>query len=253
MQLRHVFLLAGLFSATALADVSEELTWSFELADGGRIVLENINGDVEVTGGDGKQVEIIAVKRAGSQEYLDGIEIEIEHSADTIRIETRHPDSGIKRMFSWGGDGSGSVHYTLKVPAGANLDGVESVNGDVSIAGVDGVIRAGTVNGAVTVSDIASDANLETVNGSVNASFRRLGGQQKANCESVNGKVTVTLPADTSASVTAETINGGINGDDFGLKVNKGFIGRDLEGEIGDGSARLSLDTVNGAIKIRRQ
>jgi DUF4097 and DUF4098 domain-containing protein YvlB len=251
MKLQHAVLLAGLLSTPALADVTEELTWSFELADKGRISLENINGDVQVTGGEGSQVEIIALKRAGTQEYLDGIEIDIEQSANAIRIETRHPNSGIKSMFNWGKDSSGSVHYTLSVPASANLDGIESVNGDVSIEGVDGLVRAATVNGAVTVTDIASDANLETVNGSVNASFRRLDGQQKANCESVNGRVTVTLPNNASASVTAETINGGIDGSDFGLKANKGFVGRDLEGEIGGGSARLSLDTVNGSIKIR--
>ena len=61
----------------------------------------------------------------------------------------------------------------------------------------------------------------------------------------------INLPHDANASVTAETINGGIDGSDFGLKANKGFVGRDLEGDIGDGSARLALSTVNGAIKIR--
>ena len=61
----------------------------------------------------------------------------------------------------------------------------------------------------------------------------------------------VNLPTDANTSVSAETINGGIDGSDFGLKTSKGFIGRDLEGDIGDGSARLALSTVNGAIKIR--
>jgi DUF4097 and DUF4098 domain-containing protein YvlB len=252
MKLKIAIIAAGLFSAAALADVTEELTWSFELADGGRISLENINGNVEVTGGAGNQVEIIALKRAENEEYLENIVIEIDQSADAIRIETRHPDSGIKRMFNWGKNSSGSVHYTLSVPASANLDGVESVNGDVSVAGVNGVIKAGTVNGEVTVTGISGDAEIETVNGSVNAQFARLGGRQKANCESVNGKVAVTLPADADVSVTAETINGGIDGSDFGLKVDKGFVGRDMEGEIGQGSARLSMSTVNGSIKVRK-
>jgi DUF4097 and DUF4098 domain-containing protein YvlB len=103
----------------------------------------------------------------------------------------------------------------------------------------------------VEASELSSDAKIETVNGSVTASFATLTGGQKANCESVNGRVTVNLPEDADASVSAETINGGIDGSDFGLKANKGFVGRDMEGEIGSGSARLALSTVNGSIKIR--
>ena len=59
-------------------------------------------------------------------------------------------------------------------------------------------------------------------------------------------------PAAASARVVAETVNGSIDGDDFGLAVEKGFVGRDLNGKIGGGDARVSLDTVNGSIRIKK-
>jgi hypothetical protein len=37
------------------------------------------------------------------------------------------------------------------------------------------------------------------------------------------------------------------------LEPEKGFVGRDLSGEIGDGAARVSLDTVNGSIRIDKR
>lgn len=243
----------GLLSVPAFADYTEELNWTFELNEGGRISLENINGNVEISGASGNTVEITAVKKAGTEYYLENLEIIIEDSPDAIHIETDHPDSGIKGMFNWGSDGSGSVHFTLRVPANVNLDEIESVNGDISIEGVSGIVRAGAVNGEVRASGLMGDANLETVNGSVDATFEKFGAGQKVNCESVNGRLTVNLPADADVSVTAETINGGIDGNDFGLKVDKGFVGRDLAGDIGSGGGRLSLDTVNGAIKIRKR
>ena len=61
----------------------------------------------------------------------------------------------------------------------------------------------------------------------------------------------MNLPADADVQVSADTLNGGISAGDFGLEVEKGFVGSDLNGSIGNGSARLNLDTVNGAIKIR--
>jgi hypothetical protein len=49
-------------------------------------------------------------------------------------------------------------------------------------------------------------------------------------------------------------MNGGINADDFGLEVDEGgFVGKDLNGNIGSGEARVDLDTVNGGIRIRKQ
>ncbi|HET6593007.1 MAG TPA: DUF4097 family beta strand repeat-containing protein [Xanthomonadales bacterium] len=251
MNIRLLVLGVSLVSLAAVADVTRQEEFSFELADGGRISLENVNGDVTVKGGDGSQVEIVALKKAGKQEYLDGIEIRIDHSVDAIRIETRHPDKGISSWFDWGSDSSGSVTYTLSVPASANLDAVETVNGDLSIAGVTGVVKASTVNGDVKAKDLSADARVETVNGEVDITFASFTGNQKADCESVNGRLVVNLPADASASVNAETINGGIDGSDFGLKTNKGFVGQDMSGAIGEGSGRLSLSTVNGSIKVK--
>ena len=252
MGFRPLVLSAALLAASGVsADVTEELTFNYVLADDGRVSVENINGNVTVIGRAGNTVEIVAIKKAGKQEYLDDIEIVIDHSEDAIRIETVHPDKGVRSWFTWGDNNSGSVSYTITVPSSANLESVESINGNLEISGVFGVVKASTVNGKITASDLSANTDIETVNGSVNASFASLGGQQKAQCESVNGRLVINLPSDANASVTAETINGGIDGSDFGLKANKGFVGRDLEGDIGDGSARLALSTVNGAIKIR--
>ena len=252
MSFRAIAFAAALLAAsTVSARVTEEQTFSYELDDGGRVSIENVNGSVTVTGGSGNEVEIIAVKKGKNQETLDEIQIIIDHSPGAIRIETEFPDKGISGWFSWGDDDKGSVSYTIMVPSSANLESVESVNGDIKISGVYGVVKASTVNGGIKAKDLSDNARIETVNGSVAATFAKLQGHQKANCESVNGRVVVNLPANADTRVSAETINGGIDGSDFGLETNKGFIGRDIEGEIGDGSARLALSTINGAIKIR--
>jgi len=63
----------------------------------------------------------------------------------------------------------------------------------------------------------------------------------------------IKLPADASARINAETVNGSIKASDFGLKVEKGYVGRELDGQIGGGDARISLDTVNGSIHITKK
>jgi len=236
-------------SLAANADVTDTEEMTFEIDSDGRISLENINGDISIVGGSGDKVHLVAKKKAGSQEYLDDLKIKVDANSDYIRIETRHPKSD-SRWFQWNRDSSGSVSYMLEVPSTVNLDTISTVNGDVEIVDVEGRVKAETVNGSLEAVGLMGDVNLETVNGSVRAEFNQLGAGQRVTADAVNGRITLVLPGDASARVEAETVNGSIDADDFGLKAEKGFVGRDLSGEIGGGDARISLDTVNGSIKI---
>lgn len=246
-----VVLSTMLMCAALSADVKETEEFSFDVEPGARLSLENINGSIEIVGGNGSKVDIIAYKKAGKQEYLDDLRVVIDADASYVRIETRHPDSS-GGWFKWGNDSSGSVSYEIAVPSDINLDAIETVNGDVGIESVAGDVKASTVNGSLTVKGLAADVDLETVNGSVRAEFSALDEGQRVNAEAVNGKIALMLPANASADVRAETVNGSIDADDFGLKAEKGFVGRDLAGSIGGGGARVSADTVNGSISIKK-
>ena len=251
MKIRTItFVIALLAAGRLFASVTEEETFSYKLDDGGRFSLSNVNGSVVVTGGGGDSVEIIATKKADNQEDLDKIEIEISHSAAEIVVETELGESN--RWFSHGNN-SGSVKYEVIVPVSTHLDSVETVNGNVNISGVSGKVVAESVNGDLEVSDLAGDVGLSTVNGSIEAEFSRLEDQQRVNMETVNGRVSIDLPENADADISADTLNGGINASDFGLETEKGFVGSDLNGKIGNGGARVNIDTVNGSIKIRRK
>ncbi len=250
MQFRSIVLATALLASTSLfASVTEEETFTFTLEDGGRFSLSNVNGSVTVTGVRGNKVEIVATKKADNQDDLDNIEIEISNSANEVVVETEIGKSN--SWFSWGNN-SGEVRYEVTVPADTELDSIDTVNGDVNISGVSGAVAAESVNGDIDVQDLVADATLGTVNGSIEASFKKLEGRQSVKAETVNGRVTVYLPGDADVKVSADTLNGSINARDFDLETDKGFVGSDLNGEIGGGSARLNIDTVNGSVKIRR-
>ena len=238
-----------LMASIVVASVKDTEEFTFKINDGGRISLENINGDIRINGGAGDTVSIVANKKAGKQEYMDKLKIVVDADSDYIRIETRHPSSN-SSWWDWGDNHSGSVSYVLTVPEGVNLDKISTVNGDVDISSMSGKVKAETVNGDLAASGLTADVDLETVNGGVNAEFDSLGGSQRVSAEAVNGKIVLRLPADSSARVHAETVNGSINANDFDLEIDKGFVGRECDGDIGSGEARISLDTVNGSISI---
>jgi DUF4097 and DUF4098 domain-containing protein YvlB len=236
-------------ASMAVADVKETEEFTFDINPGGRISLENINGDIRVTGDEGDTVNIVARKKAGKQEYMDELKIVVDADSDYIRIETRHP-SNKDSWLNWGNNHSGSVSYELTVPASVNLDKISTVNGDVEIRSMSGKVKAETVNGDLVASGLIADVDLETVNGGIKADFDSVGESQRISAEAVNGKIVLALPADTSARFHAETVNGSIDAGDFDLDIDKGFVGRECDGQIGGGDARISLDTVNGSIRI---
>ena len=253
MNARHpkLALLAALFLTlpwTALASqMSEESTFSYPLADGGRVSLENVNGDVTIEAWDQDEVSIEAVKRGRSQEALDDVEIEIDAREDRIRIETRY-----RQRERGGRRDSASVDYTIFVPRGAELDEIELVNGSLSLEGMSGDVAASLVNGEVTARGLTGNVEISSVNGEMEVSLDELDSDRSISLSSVNGALELAMPGYVDADVEATTVHGDIR-NDFGLDVDRsGFVGQRLRGTLGGGGARIRLSNVNGSIELNQ-
>jgi DUF4097 and DUF4098 domain-containing protein YvlB len=236
-----------LIGSLAFAETRKEPVQNFPLQAGGYLSLENINGDVTIEGWKKNEVSISAVKK-GNTKDLDRIQIVVDvdkyEGKNWIRVVTAFD------VFSLS---LGSVDYTIKAPSDAILEDIELVNGDLKVTGVTGYLSLGTVNGSITASGMAGNAWVETVNGNLDLSFDKMNKGQTVDLESVNGAILLRIPAKANAQVDAETLNGNISSE-FGLTVEKGeWIGRSMEGLIGSGGARITLETINGNIEIKKR
>lgn len=234
------------------AELTERFSQTWPLTAGGRVSLSNINGNVRVSSWERNEVRVDAVKRAYRAERLSEAEIRVEARADSIRIETKYPN------YHWEGrrperhENPASVEYTLTVPRSAMIEGLNLINGDLSIENISGSVKANSINGRVSAKGLTGPVNLSVINGRLEAVLDRLGEGQSVSLSSVNGELSVTLPSDASAHLRASTVHGQIV-NDFGLPVRVGeYVGRDLEGRLGAGAARVRLSNVNGTIRLRR-
>jgi DUF4097 and DUF4098 domain-containing protein YvlB len=227
--------------------LTEEFHRTYSITPDGRVELSNINGDVHISSWDRNEVKVDAVKYADTKEQLDEAKIEVDAGTDHVSIRTKYPDHD--HTFNWGSrNNPASVEYTVTVPRGARLDEINLVNGALDVAGVAGEIRASCVNGRLEAKNLGGQAKLSTVNGRLDASFDQLA-SNSVELNSVNGGISLTIPSDSNASVEASTVSGGID-NDFGLHVSHHFVGHNLDGELGSGSARIHLSDVNGRIDI---
>ncbi|HEY0172928.1 MAG TPA: DUF4097 family beta strand repeat-containing protein [Pyrinomonadaceae bacterium] len=240
--------------AQSKPEATEEFHQTYPLGAGGRVSLQNINGAVKVVAWDRAEVKVDAVKRAYTAERLREAQIRVDASAGRVRIETEYPDS----TLTWNNrDGErhnnpATVEYTLTVPRGATIDEINLVNGDLALEGLAGSVEASSVNGRVTATGLTGPVQLSVVNGRLEATLDALGDSGRVTLSAVNGPLVVTLPSDANATLQADTVHGGIT-NDFNLPVRVGeYVGRQLQGRLGGGAARVRLNNVNGPIQIRR-
>jgi len=246
---------AGLALPARQAAAQNEFHWKGKVAAGKAIEIKGVNGDVSAVAGSG-DVEVTAVKHAHRSDP-DEVKIAVVEHADGVTICAVYPSDGRRENTCEAGDhGHMSTHdndvavdFTVRVPAGVRFVG-RTVNGSVEAAHLASDVEANTVNGAIRIST-SGFAQAGTVNGSITASLGRANWSDALEFRTVNGGITLDLPADLSAEVNAKTVNGDIV-TDFPLMVTGRLGPRSLHGTIGSGGRRLDLDTVNGSIRLRK-
>lgn len=244
--------LAALTSFAAAA--GEEFQWAGVVQPGQAIEIKGVNGNIEAHPTSGSQVEVTAYK-TGRRNDPSEVRIEVVPHAGGVTVCAVYPDAEGRNECQPGGHGRMNVRnndvkveFKVLVPEGVHFVG-RNVNGGVAASGIRGDVRVYTVNGNADV-DCEGAAQAKTVNGSIRVSMGASDFGDDLEFESVNGSITVEMPRNASAEVSAKTVNGGIDSD-FPLDVKGRWGPKSARGTIGQGGPRLSLKTVNGGIDLK--
>lgn len=235
----------------AAAPRHETWNWSGTLAAGRTLEIHGVNGDIDAEPSAGDRVEVVADKR-GRRDDPSTVRIEVVEDSDGITICAVYPGQGSpctgrgKGAF-WRKDNDVSVDFRVRVPAGVTL-AAGTVNGGVTTRSLGGPVRARTVNGACDI-ETSRSGEATTVNGSVRATLGKVASSDRLEFSSVNGSITLTLPAGLDAELEGNTVNGSIQAD-FPVTVSGKWGPRSMRGTLGRGGARLSASTVNGSIRL---
>jgi hypothetical protein len=254
---------------------SDRREQSFQLpAEGARVVVDNIAGNVRVRAVDGDTVRLVAkqLAHARSAEDLElgrrEMPLELSQHGGTVIAFVDSPFRGED------GDLRGPwddlpyrvlYDFELEVPRRAEVELRTVLDGDVELAGTDGAFEVRNVNGSVDVRDVGGAGTATTVNGELTVRFRRNPG---APCDfgNVNGDVDVTFQPGLAAEVRFRTLNGE-GWSDFpysvvpvtpqidehrrdGRYVIKSEWSQGIR--IGTGGPQLTFGTVNGDVLIRK-
>jgi DUF4097 and DUF4098 domain-containing protein YvlB len=278
-----VTLLVGML---AVSMAQQQTDTTFEVRSGSRIEVETFGGSITVRTWNRNAVRVQA--QHGRRDEIDidarGSSVRIEAEgymgvAKDVRFTLTVPRSasieasGVQTDIDiegvTGDVDAETVQGGIRVVGGGRLK-LESVEGEVVIDGARGRVQASTVNRGIRVTDVVGDLDLETVNGpiivqkvqatNVDASTVngrivydgtiRDGGDYALATH--NGAIWVIVPNGTNASVSVSTFNGELD-TTFDLpNMERPSQRRTYNFVLGNGKARLDLETFGGDINLRR-
>lgn len=229
----------------------EAWNWSGAIGAGRTLAIHGVNGDIEAVASSGDRIEVVADK-SGKRSDPATVKIEVVEDSDGVTICAVYPGQGSPCTGKGKGSRNNSdvqVNFTVRVPAGVTF-AANTVNGDVEARSLGGPVRAHTVNGSCDI-ETSQSGEAATVNGNVRARLGRLDDRDELDFSSVNGNVTLLLPASFDADLEGRTVNGSIE-TDFPVTVSGKWGPRNMHGIVGRGGAKLSASTVNGSISLRK-
>ena len=234
-------------------------TWRWDgRVDAGRWMnVFNVNGSVDFAPSPDNMVHLLAEKRANGRE-MDDIHYEVVQAGGNVTIcaiwnnSSRCEDGGVQSLQRDGNNENHSnVRITVQVPRAVWV-GAHSVNGGVKVRNATGPVKATTVNGGVDVTTTAGPVTAETVNGNVDARMASLQSNDDMTFKTVNGSVTIYVPARFDGTFRFDTVHGGIDSD-FPMTLSGRWGPRHAAGTIGNGGRDIKASSVNGSIELRKQ
>jgi len=251
-----LLLIAG-FSGCVGPQVSEHFDESYLVNEHTILKVININGQVEITGWDSRNVTVNAVKHSSfGQEELDKIEIDVTTLGNYLTIETKYTGSSILQ---------GSVDYDIKVPRNLSIESVTTSNGailitnskgDVTIQSSNGAILVDNVNGYVTaqtsnarieVRNTIGIGDIHTSNGALTIEVADI--RDNVSIDTSNAAINVYLNSSLNATIEMMTSNNRITIEGISVNVT---LSEDTHvlGTLGSNGKRIDIHTSNAKIQL---
>lgn len=272
------FCASGLAYAGAKKVDKIDETHSFARAGAdNRLVVDNVWGDIEVTGYDGDEIRVKAVKtiRASSEDEIPEIErevtLEIIKEDDLLELYVDGPfrcrdGEERRRHRRWRRDYEVRFDFEIQVPRETFVE-LDTVNdSEILVKNVDGDYQIHNVNGGIEMRSIAGSGEVYAVNGDVTVDFAE-NPSGNSRYGSLNGELRLHFLPGLSADFYLKTFNGEVFSDfpvsylplksaahtdnKKGRHVYK--VSRQTAVRAGNGGPEIVLDGFNGDMFILKK
>jgi hypothetical protein len=234
--------------------------------------VDNIFGSIEVTGGEGNQVQLVVNKTifAESKDRMETakkeVTLDITDQPDFLKFYVNGP---FRCNCNDGCEGQRGDHgyrvkmdFQLQVPRNIEVK-LKTVNsGSVHVQDVTGNFSVHNVNGRIEMLNVAGSGTAKTVNGPVKVTFRE-NPRENSDFGTINGNVELYFARGLAGDFRFKTMNGAVYSD-FEMtslpaqpvsseRHGTKFVfhsDRFTGGRIGSGGPEIKAENLNGDIRV---
>lgn len=190
----------------AAADYNANATFA-DPSKPGRLRVRIANGELRIKGADVDQVSVRTDAREGGTKEVRKDGLRVISSSTSYTLEQH--DNTIELTYgthAW----SQPADFDITVPRNTNLDLEVSLGGEIDVTDVGGDVTIKNLNGEIALHNLSGGAIVESMNGEISATFAALVADHPISFTSMNGEITVRLPAEARANVRFRSQNGSI-------------------------------------------
>jgi hypothetical protein len=214
----------------------------YGLQPAGSVVVENVQGDINVEGWDRAEVQVAVIKQAaGPEANPDDVHIDVESQDQRLVLRTVYPGQSAQSV---------RVDYRLRVPRQVRLERLRTVDGNIKVKQIEGSVDARTLNGNIEQFDVSGSVVARAINGNIAVSLRALPEPPApVDLDTVNGQLLLSLPPQANADLQLSTVAGRVDS-------RYTFAVSDVPGDtswrthLGRGGTIVRLRTIRGDIRI---
>jgi len=211
--------------AAAQRKETETVDRTVAFSRGGTLKLKNFSGDVRITGTEGTDVIVHAVRTA-TRERLDNIKLDIEVDGSTVSIEAN------RKSPNWDSRNDNVVDtvFEIQVPS-ATLLNLYAFSGDLIVRGT------------------TADVEAQTFSGNIDLDLSAAPQSPDVKAETFSGDITTRVTAASNGRVEFNSFSGDLRSD-LPLQLHRKSR-RDVSADLGSGGgAKLDFKTFSGDLKL---
>ena len=239
--------LAGCDDVSGPTEVAERpFSFDLDVVDQLRLILENVNGTITISGALGTDSAFIdgvrqvwAPSREDAEAHLSEVQVDVEIGGDSVVVRTTQPTQANSRIYA--------VNYELVIPARLEVS-IVNANGVITVESIDNTVSIVNANGDITLDEISGSALVVVANGDVDSEVT-LPLDGMIDHVVANGSIQLSIPTNTSAQFSAEVGNGTISTSNLVFE-NETSTDSTFTGTLGDGHGDIALAVGNGNITV---
>ena len=231
--------------------VEETFDRLYTIEPSAKITIQSGDGAVLVYGSNVSEMQVQAVKKAYSQARLRQIGIDVSTKPGSVSITTKFPPKPKWGLF----DRSGTVDYTIVVPATVTISGLELHAGEILVDGMRGAMtRARLGEGRVFARNCFTNLDVGVRRGNLIVSYDWWEESRfSAEANVAAGNVWMYFPGDAAFHLLAEAAQGKIVSDFETTALEATASAADMKTDTrvnGGSGATMKIRVDKGNIKI---